>query len=139
VANEPEVCGGPPAGERRALGVDAPFRLGFLGALGAAAALLLVRAVLAAAPVILLVGIALFFAIGLDPAVNWLQRRGLRRGWAVFAIVAAVISVVVVFLAAAAPPLVAQAADLRTDCPSTWSVWSATTSSSGSSTSASTW
>jgi len=117
VADEPEVSGGPPAGERRALGVDAPFRLGFLVALGAAAALLLVRAVLAAAPVILLVGIALFFAIGLDPAVNWLQRRGLRRGWAVFAIVAAVISVVVVFLAAAAPPLVAQAADLRTELP----------------------
>ncbi len=101
----------------RPLPIDSPFRLGFVGALGVAAALLLVRMVLAAAPILLLVGFALFLAIGLDPAVNWLQRRGLRRGWAVFAIVAAVVSVLVVFAAAAAPPLVTQASELRTDLP----------------------
>ena len=99
------------------LPVDSPFRLGFVGALGVTAALLLVRVVLAAAPILLLVGFALFLAIGLDPAVTWLQRRGLGRGSAVFAIVAAVVSVLVVFAAAAAPPLVSQAAELRTDLP----------------------
>ncbi len=72
---------------------------------------------LAAAPILLLVGFALFLAIGLDPAVSWLQRRGLRRGWAVFAIVAAVVSVLVIFTAAAVPPLVAQASGLRTELP----------------------
>lgn len=101
----------------RPLPVDSPFRLGFVGSLGVAAALLVVRMVLAAAPILLLVGIALFFAIGLDPAVSWLQRRGLSRGWAVFAIVAGVVAVLVVFAAAAAPPLVSQAAGLRTELP----------------------
>ncbi|MDQ3305577.1 MAG: AI-2E family transporter [Actinomycetota bacterium] len=99
------------------LPLDSPFRLGFVGALGVAAALLLVRVVLAAAPILLLVGMALFFAIGLDPAVSALQRRGLRRGWAVFAIVAAVVSVLVLFAVAAAPPLLSQAAGLRTELP----------------------
>jgi predicted PurR-regulated permease PerM len=117
VADEPEASGDPSASERGPFSVDAPFRLGFVGALGVAAALLLVRVVLAAGPVLLLVGIALFFAIGLDPAVTWLQRRGLRRGWAVFAIVAAVLAVLVAFLAAATPPLVTQATGLRTELP----------------------
>lgn len=101
----------------RPLPVDSPFRLGFVGALGVAAALLLVRVVLAAAPILLLIGIALFFAIGLDPAVSWLQRRGLGRGWAVFAIVAAVVAVLVIFAAAAVPPLLSQASGLRTEFP----------------------
>ncbi len=101
----------------RPLPIDSPFRLGFVGALGVATALLLVRVVLAAAPILLLVGIALFFALGLDPAVSALQRRGLRRGWAVFTIVAAVLAVLVVFAAAAVPPLVSQASGLRTELP----------------------
>ncbi len=101
----------------RPLPVDHPFRLGFVGALGVAAALLLVRIVLAAAPILLLVGIALFFAIGLDPAVSWLQRRGLGRGLAVFAIVAAVLAVLLVVVAAVVPPLVTQASGLRTELP----------------------
>ncbi len=117
VADEANTSGDPPGGQPGLYSIDAPFRLGFVAALGVAAALLLVRVVLAAAPVLLLVGIALFFAIGLDPAVSWLQRRGLRRGWAVFAIVAAVLAVLVAFLAAAAPPLVSQAAGLRTELP----------------------
>ncbi len=117
MAHEAEASGNPPAGQRSVLSVDSPFRLGFVCALGVAAALLVVRVILAAAPVLLLVGIALFFALGLDPAVSWLQRRGLRRGWAVFAIVAAVVGVLVAFLAAAAPPLISQAAGLRTELP----------------------
>ncbi len=117
MAHEAETSGEPPAGQRSVLSVDAPFRLGFVCALGVAAALLVVRVILAAAPVLLLVGIALFFALGLDPAVSWLQRRGLRRGWAVFAIVAVVLAVLVAFLVAAAPPLISQAAGLRTEVP----------------------
>ncbi|CAN5179749.1 AI-2E family transporter [soil metagenome] len=117
MADEPEVSEDASTSVQSGLSVDSPFRLGFIAALGVATALLLVRIVLAAAPVLLLVGIALFFAIGLDPAVSWLQRRGLRRGWAVFAIVAAAVSVLVAFFAAAAPPLVSQAAGLRTELP----------------------
>ncbi len=88
-----------------------------MAALGVVTALLLVRVVLSAAPILLLVGMALFLAVGLDPAVAWLHRRGLARGWAVFAIVLAVVVPVGAFLAAAVPPLVAQASGLQTELP----------------------
>lgn len=117
MSEDPQPSGRPPDASASAVALESPFRTGFLAAMGAAVALLLVRMILAAAPVMLLVGIALFFALGLDPAVNWLQRRGLGRGWAVFSIAASVVVVLVVFLAAAAPPLLTQADDLRTEVP----------------------
>ncbi len=101
----------------RPLPPDSAFRFGFVAALGVVTALLLVRVVLSAAPILLLVGMALFLAVGLDPAVAWLHRRGLARGWAVFAIVLAVVVPVGAFLAAAVPPLVAQASGLQTELP----------------------
>ena len=101
----------------RPLSVDSPFRLGFVGTLGVATSLLLVRTLQAAAPILLLMSIALFLAIGLDPAVTWLQRRGLRRTWAMFTIVVAVLAICALFLAVAVPPLVAQASGLRTGLP----------------------
>ena len=101
----------------RPLPADSAFRFGFVAALGVMTSLLLVRVVLAAAPILLLVGMALFLAVGLDPAVAWLHRRGLARGWAVFAIVLAVVVPVGAFLAAAVPPLVAQASGLQAELP----------------------
>ncbi len=101
----------------RPLPPDSAFRFGFVAALGVVTALLLVRVVLSAAPILLLVGMALFLAVGLDPAVAWLHRRGLARGWAVFAVVLAVVVPVGAFLAAAVPPLVAQASGLQTELP----------------------
>jgi len=117
VADDSETNGPPPQPAPSRLALDAPLRTGFVVALGGAGALLLVRMVLAAAPVLLLVGIASFFALGLDPAVSWLQRRRLSRGWAVFTIAAGVVGVLVLFFAAAVPPLLAQADDLRIELP----------------------
>ncbi len=101
----------------RPLPADSPFRFGFVAALGVVAALLLVRVVLTAAPILLLVGTALFFAVGLDPAVAGLNRRGLSRGWAVFVIVLAVVVPTAAFFATAVPPLAAQASGLQTELP----------------------
>src|SRR3954468_14845384 len=41
------------------------------------------RAVAAVSNVILLVLASLVLALGLQPAISWLERRGTRRGWAV--------------------------------------------------------
>lgn len=101
----------------RPLPADSAFRFGFVAALGVVTALLLVRVVLAAAPILLLVGMALFLAVGLDPAVGWLHRRGMSRNWAVVATVLAVVVPGGAFLAAAVPPLAAQASDLQTEVP----------------------
>jgi predicted PurR-regulated permease PerM len=43
----------------------------------------LARLVLAVGPVLILILISMVLAIGFQPAVEWLERRGLKRGWAV--------------------------------------------------------
>jgi len=58
-----------------------PFFVGFLGALGVAAAATLAYTVVAAGQVLVLVGLAFFIAVGLDPLVLWMYRRGAPR-WA---------------------------------------------------------
>lgn len=103
---------GRPLSERSAL------RIGFVGALGVGGAILVGRLLITAAPILLLIGIALFLAVGLDPAVTWLQNRGMRRGLAVFVTVAVVVLFVGGFLAAAVPPLVEQGTELADELPS---------------------
>jgi predicted PurR-regulated permease PerM len=60
-----------------------PFRIGFAGALGAGFAYLLYQAVVSARSVLVLVIVAAFLAIGLNPIVSRLERAGMRRGAAV--------------------------------------------------------
>src|SRR5258706_9681849 len=67
-----------------------PFYIGFVGALGALIAWNVLKIVGNLSGVLTLVGVAAFLAIGLDPVVRWLQRRGLGRGWAVAAVFVAV-------------------------------------------------
>jgi predicted PurR-regulated permease PerM len=52
-----------------------------LGAAGVLVMYVLARLAFAARGVLTLIGLALFLAVGLDPLVRWLQRRGLPR-WA---------------------------------------------------------
>jgi len=67
--------------------------------------------------VLVLIGLALFIAAGLDPAVMWLTRHGARRWAAVIITLLAVAGAVAAFLAAAIPPLAAQATALVTELP----------------------
>ncbi len=84
-----------------------PFFVGLFGAAGVATTVGLAQLVVAARDVLVLVGLALFLAIGLDPAVRWLSRRMPR--WAAVTVVAlAMVATVAGFLAAAIPPLLSQ-------------------------------
>ena len=60
-----------------------PFRVGFAGTVGAGLAYLLYQALVNARSVLVLVLVAAFLAIGLNPTVSRLERMGLRRGGAV--------------------------------------------------------
>lgn len=62
---------------------DAPFLRGFVGGLGVLAALLLALTLEEAESALVLVLIAAVLALGLDPLITSLVRRGLRRGRAV--------------------------------------------------------
>lgn len=89
-----------------------PLRWGFRVTIGGLLALLLARALVSVAHELLLILIAVFVAIGLDPAVRFLTARGMRRTFAVALIAVGFLAAVAGFVAAAIPPLVKEAAEL---------------------------
>jgi predicted PurR-regulated permease PerM len=66
---------------------------------------------------LLLIGVAFFVALGLEPAVSWLVGKKLPRWAAVSAVLLAVLAVVAGTLAAAIPPLVEQARQFIDQAP----------------------
>jgi predicted PurR-regulated permease PerM len=95
----------------------APFYLGFIGALGVACAFAVSYIVLAAGQILVLLGLAFFLAVGLDPAVRWLYRRGLPRWLAVAIVLIATLGALAGFLLLAIPVLVTQATHFANHVP----------------------
>ena len=96
---------------------DAPFFVGFTGALGVACAFVLAWVVVVAGQVLVLLGLAFFIAVGLDPAVVALYRRGLPRTAALFVVLLVAIALFVGFFALAIPVVASQASDLAGSLP----------------------
>ena len=94
-----------------------PLRWGFTVTAGGLLALLAGKALVTVRHELLLILIAAFVAIGLDPAVRWLVTRGLRRSLAVAVIAVGFLVLVGGFIAAAVPPLVKQATQLSHQGP----------------------
>jgi predicted PurR-regulated permease PerM len=94
-----------------------PFFIGMAAAAGVAVTYGLVELTIRARSVLVLIGLALFIAAGLDPAVGWLTRHGVRRWLAVIITLLTVAAAVAAFLAAAIPPLAAQATALVAELP----------------------
>ena len=94
-----------------------PFFVGMAAAGGVAVTYGLVELLIRARSVLVLIGLALFIAAGLDPAVNWLTRRRLPRWTAVIVILLVVAAVVAGFVASAIPPLTAQVTALVHELP----------------------
>lgn len=82
-----------------------PFYFGFMAVAGGLIALTVLKALASASQVFVLIVISLFFAIGLNPAVNYLQRRKMCRGYAVGAVVGSVLLFAALFIWIAIPPL----------------------------------
>jgi predicted PurR-regulated permease PerM len=93
-----------------------PYFVGLLGAAGVATTYALVQLLISASEVLILVGLALFLAVGLDPAVRRLT-RWMPRPVGVLVVTLATLGVVVGFLAAAIPPLVTQSTALAHEIP----------------------
>ena len=112
-ADKTEGLGMPgPAMDRRS-----PFFIGLTGAAGVVVTFVLAELILKAHSVLILVGVALFIAAGLDPAVQWLTRRRIPRPAAVLMVAVCVLAVIAGFLAAAVPPLAAQGTALAHQLP----------------------
>ena len=99
------------------LSEQSPFRIAFVATLGVAVAALLVDSVIVARQVLVLILVAAFLAVGLDPAVRWLVSKGLKRGIAVLVIVFAALGFFGGFVAAVAPPIATQSTDLVKKAP----------------------
>ncbi len=94
-----------------------PFMVGMTGALGVAVAYGLVELVIRARSVLILIGLALFIAVGLDPVVGWLVRHRVPRGAAVLLVIGSAAGVLAAFLAAAIPPLASETTALVHQIP----------------------
>jgi predicted PurR-regulated permease PerM len=94
-----------------------PFHVGFTAALGVGVAYVLARAVVATSQVLVLILVAAFLAVGLDPVVTWLGKHGMRRSLAVLLVLLATFGVFGGFVAAVAPPITRQATQLVDKAP----------------------
>ncbi len=96
---------------------QSPFLVGFVGAIGVFVAWGLVQSVQRLSSVLTLLVVALFLALGLDPVVRAIQRRGPRRSVAVSIVFAGVIAAFVGVIALLVPPVVGEAGQLAEQAP----------------------
>jgi len=102
---------GPPLDRRN------PFFIGFLGGLGVLVAYAVFLGIRNAASILVLIFVAMFLAIGLNPAVSRLTRWGVPRAGAVALVALTGLAVLVGGLYALVPPLVTQTAELIDNIP----------------------
>ena len=93
------------------------FFTGMSAAAGVAVTAGLVIMIITARGMLVLIGLALFLAIGLEPAVSVLARRWWPRWIAVLTVMVLVLAVIGGFLAAAIPPLAREAGQFVTQAP----------------------
>ena len=107
----------PPQSPRRALNAMSPFRIGFVGTIGVLLAYGLAQALIRAQSVVILIVVALFIALGLNPLVRGLVRRGLKRGLAVLLVLLGVLAVLALAGFAVVPLFVEQITNLVRTAP----------------------
>lgn len=107
------------ARERRSfwVGLNQPFAVGFAVTLGALAALLLGLAVSNLSTVIIYISFALFAALGLDPIVRALERKGVGRVWGMVIVYVGFLLVIAGVILLIMPTVVAQIAQFIRDIP----------------------
>jgi predicted PurR-regulated permease PerM len=102
---------GPPMNRRN------PFLIGFLGGLGLLLAYAVFLGLRNAASMFVLIFVALFLAIGLNPAVEKLRSWGMARGFAVTTVALTVLLLLCGGLFALVPPLVTQTGEFIRELP----------------------
>ncbi len=96
-----------------------PFYVGFVGGLGLLLAYWLFQALIGIGSVLMLVVVAFFLAAGLNPSVEFLEGRGVRRGYACALVIVAAIAMLALFIVAIVPVIADQIQALTDNAP-TW-------------------
>lgn len=94
-----------------------PFYIGMAAAAGVAVTYAAVQLLSVTSSMLLLIGVAFFLALGLEPAVSWLVTHRLPRWAATTLVFAIVLALLGAFVAAAIPPLSQQASQLIAQAP----------------------
>jgi predicted PurR-regulated permease PerM len=94
-----------------------PFFIGLTASAGVAVTYGLVQVLASLSSILVLIGVAFFLALGLEPATSWFVKRKLPR-WAATTLVFLIFMLLLgAFVAAAIPPLSEQASQLITQAP----------------------
>ena len=101
----------------RGLRSRSPFAIGLLGGLGLILAYVVYLSLDGIRGTLIVMAIAALLAIGLDPSVGWLVRRGMRRGFAVALVFLSLLVVIGGAAYAIVPPVVDQVASFITTVP----------------------
>ncbi|HET6626485.1 MAG TPA: AI-2E family transporter [Nocardioidaceae bacterium] len=80
-----------------------PFYFGFFGGIGALLAIWLGQQILSISSILILILVAMFLAVGLNPWVELIMRRGVKRTWAVLAVIVVVLLALAGFVLAIVP------------------------------------
>ncbi|GGD81669.1 AI-2E family transporter [Microbacterium murale] len=94
-----------------------PLVSGLTVAIGVIIAVALATAVASISSVLITVFLGLFLALGLDPAVGALERRGIRRGWGITIVAVSFLILVVVIALSIVPATIRQFAHLVEAAP----------------------
>lgn len=93
------------------------FRLGLFGGLGVLVAVAIGGGIQALATILTYVGAALFLALGIDPAVNWLEKHKFPRPIAILAVLAGILAIFAGFVLAIIPVIADQVGNLVQQAP----------------------
>jgi len=93
------------------------FYMGFTGAAGALLAFWLGQQILSIGSVLLLIVVAMFLAVGLNPAVEFFLRKGLKRAYAVLLVIVLVVLAIAGFVGAIVPVISDQVSAISEQAP----------------------
>ena len=99
------------------LSIANAFEFGFLGGLGVLAAILVGQSLVTLATILTYMAAAIFIALGLDPLVRLLEKRGLARSYSILIVVLSILALATAIIVAVIPSIIEETGALLSDAP----------------------
>ncbi len=97
--------------------IQSPLTVGFIATIGVLGGIVLGSAIASITSILIYIILALFIALGLDPVVRILERRGLKRGAGIGIVFGVFVLLAVAFFIFVLPPVVQQIAQFINSIP----------------------
>lgn len=106
-----------PNNDGKRFSISNTFEVGFLGGLGVLAAILVGQSLVTLATILTYLAAAIFIALGLDPLVRFLEKRGLTRGYSILTVVLSILAIAAAVTVAVIPSILQETSALLSDAP----------------------